>query len=366
MLSISAEPLLLAGVLTVHAIVLGFIVKMLRLMKSIMAPMYLLFIGLLIATAVFVLSPADVTSIIWAVEGLAMLYIGFRYTHKLIRAEGYAIYVIAMTSLLWQAVNAFIDKYITVNPDPSAIAWHWINLVAFGILSLVAYRIIYRFKDDATPTEQKAAFVQNEIFTLWGAIALSLVMGLFLPAFMTVLAVIPMLWCFFRVSRHKLRFAQLTGFIFFAAFIVQIVIGVFDSNSTVLSEQSYISHIALLELLFFAWVLHFYFQHFELTGRGKSFATKIHQLSFYAPAFLVILSLYNIFDRHIDGYYPLIFGSIWIDFSIIGLLLYVAFQLVNKTEKLEGDIIRTRHAYLLSETLSLFISAFFLYSISLL
>mgnify|MGYP002639806980 CR=1 FL=1 len=360
MLLVPAEPLMLATVLMIHAVVLSFTVKILRLMQTIMAPMYVLFIGLMVATAVFVLSPADVTSIIWAVEGLAMLTIGFRYSHKLIRAEGYAIYVIAMAGLLWQAIDAFI--FMT----PTGIAWHWINLLAFGVLSLIAYRIIYFFNDEATQAEHKAAFVQNEIFSLWGALALSLVIGMFFTAVMTVLAVIPLLWSLYRVARHKLRFAQLTGFIFILAFIVQIFWGIFDTQSTLLTDQSIISSIALLELLFFSWSLHFYFRYFELKGRGQLFATKIHNVIFYAPVVLIALCILNIFDRHITSFMPLDFNNIWIDFCVIGVLLFVAYWLISKTEKTEEGEAPAKHACLISESLSLYISIFFLYSIALL
>ncbi len=359
MLLVQTAPAVLAGVFVAHAVVLALIVKLLRLMKSIMAPMYLLFIGLLVATAVFVVSPADVVSIVWAVQGLAMLTIGFRYAHMLIRVEGYAIYVIAMAGLLWQAVDAFIFM------NSTGIAWHWINLLAFGGLSLLAYRIIYFYKDKATQVELKAAFIQNEIFSFWGALALSISIAIFFNAAMAVLAVIPMVWSFYRVARHKLIFAQITGFAFLFAYIVQIMLGCYDSQSLVISEQPLMSFIASIELLFFAWALHFYFNFLELKGAGAKFARFIHELVFYTPVALIVLTLSNIFNRHVEMGAALQFNNIWIDFCVIGGLFMISFWAIKKTEKTDDDE-KGKHAYLISESLSLFITTFFLYSISLL
>jgi hypothetical protein len=359
-LQLPADIHIVAGVLIVHSIVLATVVKSLRLMQSVMAPMYLLYIGLLIATAVFVLTPADVTSIVWAIEGLAMLYIGFLYNHKVIRAEGYVIYVIAMTGLLWQAIEAFTSM------SQSIIAWHWINLVAFGCLSFIAYRIIYQYKEDATAVEHKAAFVQNEIFTFWGALAISLVISIYATPVMTVLAAIPLMWCFYRVSLHKLRVAQITGYLFLLVFIAQILIGFDVNNTTVITQQSFVDWIAMLELVVFSWGIYLYYQHNNISGRGEVFSKKIHNLIFYFPLALIISSLINIFDLHYVAQESLEFSYLWLDFIVISALLYLAHRIVLQTESIEEGQQRRQHAYVLSETVSLLFSVFFLYTAAIL
>lgn len=359
-LQLPVEHIVVAAVFIANAVVLGFIIKILRLMQSLMAPVMLLMIGLLIATAVFVLAPTDITSIIWAIEGLALLYIGFRYSQTLIRVEGYTIYVIAMASLLWHAVLAFYDT------SSSAIAWHWINLLAFGALSFAAYRIIYRFKAEATFLENKAAYVQNEIFSTWGAVTLSLVIALYVPSVMTILAVIPLLWCFYRVSQHKLYFTQGLGYFFLIAFIAQIIIGVLNTHSLIISQQSWVTWVALVELLFFTWALHFFNQRYSIKGRGANFAETLHNIIFYAPFVLITLSLFNIFNQHVYTQTPLAFSYLFIDFIILGGLLFIAHWLVNKTETAKEGEIRVWHSYLISETLSLYASIFFLYTVAIL
>jgi len=364
-LTVPADPYLIAGVLITHSIFLSITMKVLRLMSSIVAPVYMLMIGLMIATAVFVVLPADVMGIIWAIQGLAMLYIGFKYTHKLIRVEGYTIYVIAMLGILWKAFESFVF----VSND--TIAWHWINLVAFGVLSLMAYRTIHYFRDQATTVETKAATIQNEIFTFWGAIALSLVIILYVPTAMTVLAIIPMIWCFYRVSKHQLQFAQITGYLFFTAFIVQILMGMFDSHSTVILEQSVITWLAIIELLCLAWGLRFYYERFNLTGWGKDIAVEINNAFYYAPVLLIALGVFNfyniyIYDIKIHGYHLLEFNKLWLDFVLYGVMIYLSYKLNSISENFDENNNGKNNAYILNETTSLFLTVFFLYTIAIL
>ncbi|MFK5951385.1 MAG: DUF2339 domain-containing protein [Methylococcales bacterium] len=360
MLQLPVSNILLASLLILHALIFVFFVKNTLLLKNTLAPIYLLIIGLLIATAAFVLMPINVASIIWSLEGLAMLYIGFQYSRQVIRAEAYVIYFIAMTGLLWQTIETFSSVYDTTT------VWHWINLFAFGILSLTTYRMINYFKQQAIPIEQKIAYVLNEIFTLWGAVALSISIILYLTQAITILAVLPMLWCFNRAFRHHLRFAQFTAYLFFSVFIVQIILGIFDTNSLVISQQSFITWIALVELLFFSWFLYFYYQRFNIVGKGQSIATRLHQLFFYSPFVLTGVSLFSLYEFHYIAHQPLTFSYLWGDFIVIGCLLFIAFMLVYKTKKPEADESRTQHNYILHETLSFYASTFFLYTVAIL
>jgi len=402
LLNIKSVDYAVAGVFIVHAVLLVSAVKVLRLMSSIIAPIFMLMIGLLIATAVFVLSPADVTSIIWAIEGLVMLYVGFKYTHKLIRAEGYVIYFVAMAGLLWQAFESFIVM------SSATIAWHWINLFAFGALSLIAYRIIDRFKSDATAFENRVSSILNEAFSLWGTTALSVIIVLYAQSAIAVLAILPLVWSFYRVAQHRLIVSQITGYLLAIAFVIQILLGMFETSSLAsslaITHQPLMSWVAIIELLAFLWILKLFYQRVELTGKGSRLAAKLHTAFFYAPLSLIVFGLYNIFHTHIDTNRPLEFGYIWLDFIIVGSLIYLSnilivkikwFENIGRNRLLNNDQnndlnqVRdetsfnenkqktennketakkngTNYTYVLSETLSLFGSVFFLYTMAIL
>jgi len=379
-----------SGVLIVHAILLVSAVKVLRLMSSVVAPIFMLMVGLFVATAVFVLSPADVTSIVWAIEGLVMLYVGFKFTHKLIRAEGYVIYFIAMVGLLWQAFESFIAMSSTT------IAWHWINLFAFGVLSFLAYRIIDRFKSDATDFESRVCNILNEVFSFWGTTALCIIIVMYADSAIAVLAIVPIVWSFYRVALHHLIVSQITGYLLAIAFVIQILLGMYETSSLPITHQPLMSWIAIVELLAFLWILKLFYQRIELRGKGSRLAAKLHTIFYYMPLSLIVFGLYNIVHTHIDANQSLAFGYIWLDFILAGSLIYVSKQLVFKIKLLENigrikvkniekkesplnenkqeaenniNTVKkngTNYSYVLSETLSLFGSVFFLYTTAIL
>jgi len=369
-LQIQVDAAFIAGVFAFHAVVLMFVIRSLKLMATLIAPVYLLMSGLLIAVAVFVLLPADIASIVWAVEGLSMLYIGFRYSHKAIRAEGSVIFIIAMVSLLWHILIAFDRFFVSV--DDSGVVWQWVNLSAFGLLSFIAYRIVQYSAADATTVELKSAFILNEIFTFWGGVFLSLLIVLNMSSAMAVMAFVPMVWCFYRASKHRLIFAQVTGYALVLAFVGQIVYGVFYSYpaSYVVSQQGVFSWIAAIELLAFMWGMKFYYIQSNINGKGRSLSFKMHYLTFFIPAALLVLSIFNLFSHHIYFINPLEFSYLWFDLIVIGALIYVLFRLVGIVDSIYGDSIGTieslKYRYILNETLSFYGAIFFLYSVAIL
>jgi len=390
LLNLKSVDYAVSGVFIVHAILLVSAVRILRLMSSVVAPIFILMIGLLVATAVLLLFPADVTTIIWAIEGLVMLYVGFKYAHKLIRAEGYVIHFVAMLGLLWQAFNSFLVMSST------AFAWHWVNLLAFGALSFIAYRIIEKFKSDATDFEKRLSNIVNEIFSFWGTTALSIIIVMYADSAIAVLAIVPIVWSFYRVALHRLIVSQITGYILAIAFVIQIVLGMLDTGSLPITHQTLYSWIAIIELLAFLWVLKLFYQYIELTGKGSRLADKLHTAFYYAPLFLIVFGLFNIVYSHVDANQPLTFGYIWLDFILAGTLIYLSKQLLSqvkvledigwikgKTNQLEATTLNenkqevdnetvplikngTNYSYVLSETLSLFGSVFFLYTMAIL
>ena len=360
MLQLSTSYTVIASVFLLHALLLGAIVVSLRLLSTRLAPVYLLMMALLLATSVFVLAPLDVGSVIWALEGLVLVFVGFHYKHKLIRAEGYAVYVIAMIVLLWQLLSA-------PNIFSSGIKeWYWFNLVAFGALSFAAYQLVSYFKVQANRYELKALTVQNEIYTLWGALALSYTFFVLVPDFTQILLIVPAIWCFYRVAQSKLRFAQFVGYVYVVVLALAIPFEMFKVDTTILSMQRVSGWIMLSELLFGMWVLNFIYDRYKITGRGQRLSEKLHDLVYFSPLLFLVLSLIQISDYYDKGFSALTFDYVWLDFLIIGALLVLGFKLVDKTEKVLVSKSNIPARTVIAETLSLYLTTFFLYTVAIL
>ena len=360
MLQLSASNTVIASVFLLHALLLGVIVVSLRLLSTRLAPVYFLMMALLLATSVFVLAPLDVGSVIWALEGLVLVFVGFHYKHKLIRAEGYAVYVIAMFVLLWQLLS-------TPNILSSGVmAWYWFNLLAFGVLSFAAYRLVLYFKSQANRYELKALTVQNEIYTLWGALSFSYAIAVMMPDFTQILLIIPVIWCFYQVAQSKLRFAQFIGYTYLAILLLAIPFEMLKADSTVISLQSVSSWIMLAELLLVMWVLNFIYDKYKITGRGQRLSEKLHDLVYFSPLLFLVLSLIQISDHYDEGFSALTFDYVWMDFLIIGALLVIGLKLVDKTEKVLVSKSNIPARTVITETLSLYLTTFFLYTVAIL
>ena len=140
----------------------------------------------------------------------------------------------------------------------------------------------------------------------------------------------------------------------------------FYSNSSVISLQEISTWVVLAEVLIVAWGLHFYYLRSNLQGRGQHIANTLHQLVFYIPVLLLILNLLQIGIMHVVDRQQLTFGYLWFDFVIVGVLLLVGYWAANKTESLKEGETRLFHNIILSETASLYLSAFFLYTVAIL
>ncbi|MDH5518545.1 MAG: DUF2339 domain-containing protein [Gammaproteobacteria bacterium] len=352
---------LIASIFILHALLLSAFVLLFRIIHSTLAAAYLLMISVLIACSVFVLAPLNLSALIWALEGLVLVFIGFHYPHKLLRAEGYAIYFIAMLSLL---------SHLLINYDYSSFSAQqgseaWLNLSAFGFLSLLAYRLIAYFKSATEKAEQTAGFIINETFSLWGAVFLSLLFTLYTADLAPVLTVIPLAWCFYRAAKFRLRLAQLIGFYYLFVLALYVLYQMFSARSSIISEQSTLTQIALFELVFFSWGLHLYYQYFALTGRAQNLAKKIHQLTFYLPVIIICSSLINIFFN-LSNQKTMSFDALWFDFIISAALLLLAYLSANKSSAFIRQQQSSSAHYITQESVSLFISAFFLYSTAIL
>ena len=360
MLQLSISNTLIASVFLLHALLLGGIVVSLRLMSTRLAPVYFLMMALLLATSVFVLAPLDVGSVIWALEGLVLVFVGFYYKHKLIRAEGYAVYVIAMFVLLWQLLSApnILSSDIMV--------WYWFTLLAFGVLSFAAYRLLFYFKAQANRYELKALTVQNEVYTLWGALSFSYAIAVVMPGFTQELLIIPVIWCFYQIAQSKLRFAQFIAYIYLVVLLLAIPFEMLKAGTTVISLQLVSSWIMIAELLLVMWVLSFIYDKYKITGRGQRLSEKLHELVYFSPLLFLVLSLIQISNYYDGGFSVLAFDYVWMDFLIIGVLLVVGLKLVDKTEKLLISKSNMPARYVITETLSFYLTTFFLYTAAIL
>jgi hypothetical protein len=367
-LSAPVNPFACAIVLVLNAGIIAWLIKALRLAASIAGPMYTLMIASLIAGAIFVLAPLDIMGALWAAEGLTLVYVGFRYRQSLIRIEGYAIFAVAIMCLLWQTlVEMSPISYSTADTYLASFTsrvWPWLDLAALGGLFFAAYRIIGIYAQQAEDTELKFARILNETFTFWAVIAQFAVFGVFLTDGILVLAVMPLLWCFYRTARHGLVFAPLVGSLLFGAFVLQVFLGMSESQTRLVSYQPWLSWVAMLELLILGWGIQWWYALGNIIGRGHSFARLLRTLVSLAPAVLLVSSLFYIYETNVLLQLPAAFDELWFDVALATALL-VPGKFVFM--RLTGDDTQgSQHQLqIVEESISASVSILFLYTLSI-
>ena len=365
-LSATVDPVVCAVALSLNAGVIAFLVRSLRLSASIAGPMYTLMIASLVAGAIFVLAPLDIMGALWAAEGLTLLYVGFRYRQGLIRIEGYAIFAIAIACLLWQtAVIMSPLSYGTLDAYLAAIAsgvWPWLDLAALGGLFFAAYRTIGMYSHEANETERRFEWILNETFTFWAVIAQLVVVGVFLTDGILVLAVVPLLWCFYRTARHELVFAPVLGYLLFTAPVLQILLGMSESESRVISYQPWLSWVAMVEFLLLGWGIQWCYEAGDIDQRGDWFARLLRTAVSLTPAVVLVSSIIYIYETNVLLQRPAGFDGPWLDVTLMAFL--VVLGKFGFTKAVERDVRGGQlQLHIVEESISATVSVLFLYSL---
>ena len=352
MLTAEISPVIGAIGLGINAGLFIVLVRVLRVLSSVTAPMFVLITASLIATAIFVVSPLNIMGALWAAEGVALVYVGFAYRHLVIRTEGYAIFLVAMLTLLWQLVT-------TVNLSMLGEGvWGWVDLAVVGVLFLAGYRLIGFYQDLAEPAETRIAFGFNEAFTFWGAVLLLLSSRFFFDDAVFVLAIVPLAWIFFRSAKHKLLMAPLVGYLLLGAFVYQVTSGMWDMQSRILAHQSWLTWIALIEVVVVCFGLQWYDERTGMT-KYRVVSRGLRHVSTMAPTLLLVSTLIALSMMTLEETWFL-----WLDLAIAFALVLGARPVFNRLvqKEIDGSEVQLNT---LEDSLSIVASVLFLYTISI-
>jgi hypothetical protein len=365
-ISASVNPVVGACLLAVNAALFGGVLYLFQIMRSVAAPVFIMITASLVAAAVFVVSPLNIMGALWAAEGVALIYIGFFYQQKLIRVEGYAIYAIALLSLLWQLLT-------TLNLTALGEGWwSWFDLLVTGGLLWVSYRLIQRYRDQADRVELILCRGLNELFTFWGAVLLVTVAATLWLDAVFVLAILPIAWCYHRTLRHDLGFAPVVGFVLLLGFVIQIALGMFDSWSRLLSDQSVLTLVAVDELFVVGWGIQSYY---EWRAASVPRLARIARTGATLLPLLLLLSAAAMFQ----SYTLAETWWVWLDVAVVvltltgGHLVYLRLVSVH-SENAQGEpsevlvehsVGGIRQRSIVEETLSLAVAVLFLYTVSI-
>ncbi|NQZ08159.1 MAG: DUF2339 domain-containing protein [Algicola sp.] len=304
----AVSDVILGSVFIANGLIAGAVLTFFKLQKHLLSAIYFVMAGLFIGCAIFVLLPVDTKGLLWGIEGLTLIFIGFRFNNLTIRIEGYVIYALALFALMTQSYLNYI------NLDQLIGVWDWFRTLSIGLLLWSGYHLLARFYALQQPVERAMMKLLANSFTLWAAFAWLLLVFAINPKFVTVSAIVPMAIAFYRAHRFNLGFSDLIGWLGLGLLVAQIVIGFGEVGTLRFSRQSIFTQIAWGELFVCLWSLQSLYEKRGIDNHFGYLAKQARLLVYLAIPLLVL-------PRVLRHYIEFAAAAFWLS-TIISWLMF--------------------------------------------
>ncbi|MCJ8313973.1 MAG: DUF2339 domain-containing protein [Saccharospirillaceae bacterium] len=349
MFSIQEQSWLVALCFALSLAVLIATVRLFNILKSNIAPMYILFIALLSACIIFVLAPAEFNNVLWLLEALILLFIGFKYQFTLIRIEGYLLFIYAMFNLAWMTVMQ-LDK----NNDLSFL----IGLTIFTLFSYALYKIVAHYYITSTSFENKIKQFFIELYSFSSVSLVCSVLLMYTDSFVLWLF-LPIILCWFNIKLFSVK----TGPVVLFAILTTLLLSIISSvTSPIYVEQNLQTWIMSIELLVALWLGHVFFLKFKLKSWSNDLMRILQYVVYGVPIVLTIFSTINIINHLSNPLNQSTFDALWFDLLVISTSFAVLYgSLFIKANWINNETLK-KQKYILNESISFFAVLFFLYT----
>ena len=164
--------------------------------------------GVLLALAIFTLLPQELLGLVWAFEGLLLIYLGFYFSFYSVRVEGYLLSLVAMGLMAFQVLGWALDAMVGL---PNLLAFElqlgWYNLAGF-VGFVFAMIILYKKFTVETELEQTLFRFCNDALSLLGALFILSTLNLVWPSAMWPGAFLLIFGLLYRSHRDNLIFTE--------------------------------------------------------------------------------------------------------------------------------------------------------------
>lgn len=251
--------------------------------------------------------PVDAKALMWGIEGLVLIYAGFKFNNFMIRIEGYVIYLLAVTSLAFQSYFE-PDNWLQLMS-----VWDGFRTLSMGLLIWSAYKLLNHFKKQNQNSERCLCRTLTDIFTLWAIIGWITLIFTFNPQFVALSAIVPMIWGFYRANKFHLPFGELIAWSPLLLLMTQIVFGFLDTGTFRFLRQSIYTQIAWVELMVLFWSLQNYYEKFSIASPFLFLSRAIRLLVYLAiPVFFL--------PKVFRDYLEILTVALWVSTTLAWLL----------------------------------------------
>ena len=230
----------LAGLLIANAIVVSAPFFMRLSEASGARPVFLLAGGVFLGYGLLALTNLDYLGLLWGIEAVSLVYIGWRYHSASVRYEGLLLLGLSAISTLWSASQWFLDWHWDVSPA-------WLAMVAFVVYIEIAARLLVGDRS-ASPKHPRLVPWLHELETLFAALVWLGLVCIVEPEWVGVASVVPLFGILYFASFRKLGLAQVQGLAHTGILVLAIAISGLDVGSFRFGLQSTLAKVARVEL----------------------------------------------------------------------------------------------------------------------
>ena len=333
-----AYGVVLAGNATVFAAVL-FIFK--KTITNTVKAIFYAATAVLFAAAILVLFAKSWAVILWSIEGLLLLFLGFKFSFTMLRKEAYVLVAISFVSLFLYTFNIVFNWY--------ALSWieGFVHLITIGFILIGIDYLVKKHRSSLLVFEIEMGNLIREILPLWAVLVYSCLTFQYLGKWGTHFAVVPLFLLFYWQKIKKTQHTYLLAGLHLVGMLFVLCYSYLLSGSYHFSEQNLQIKILTIEVLASLWGLSYFFDAIGIQKQKQLvFAHKLREL------FFVVLPL--LCSSSIAYYFP--------NFTAFGLCLATlcAYLLLRKLSyrslKIEFyvlTVISTSYSILQLDTLGL-------------
>ncbi|MFT4929574.1 MAG: putative membrane protein, partial [Phenylobacterium sp.] len=299
---------LIGVIFIINAALIGGAFVRFKVRSSPLSALYFVMISLFVACAIFVLLPINAKGLLWGIEGLLLIYVGFIFKNGPIRIEGYSIYLLALLSLLGLSLLG-----LSVDANQLSGPWDWFRLVSIGALFFAGAKLLDTYKSQHHIIEHRTQQLLKACFTLWLVVMWFALVWSFAPAYWKISAIVPLVLLLLHGLKFELRFNIVLVWLHLLFFVGQIFEGITEVGSYRFGQQTLVSQIAWIELFVCGWGIEFIYQKVAHNGPFSSLAKNARLLVYLLIPLMFLPKVW----RHFEMFLP---AALWLSTTIAWLL----------------------------------------------
>jgi len=248
--------LLLNAVISVTVLLLSKVNYIKRFINKEVKIIALLISGFFTGTGILILTSPELLSLVWAVEGVLLLFLGLRFNYYSVRLEAYLLLLIASVTA---AGNIFLWFYDAIEPLPLLISltfnMGYLNLISIVILSFIVPILLNKNINRLTYKEKVTKYYLNHLSMCLLSLFIMTSIACIYPDGFWLFSLLPLFGMIF--ISHKFNWPKLEEIAFLHWFLL--IIPVIASGLYIgdfhFKAQTLIGQIARVEAFLALWLI---------------------------------------------------------------------------------------------------------------